>query len=409
MKKSILALILATSSFGALANGVTDGALPIAEFYKGYDIKSIPQDKVQSWPYMTYTSMNLADYMVFGVSQVSAASSPAVLTRATNQFDLGSEFKDGQSYIENLVSTQTKGFIVMQGNKIIADFYDNGYAQGKINNLQSAAKSYVGVIVSQLVDEGKLDLDATVKSYLPGLKGSVIGDATLRQVSVMGSGVEALHDYHTPGSNGYLWEVEYGLQPNGTPIGHFKAIKASKASANPIGEAWDYSDVNTDTLTLIAEKVSGKSYPVLLSELANKIGSHYGSEIVNTSDGTSASAFGINVSAIDFALFHQYIAEGKAGKTYYKTVKDSSMDTLSMSEIGKAISGPNGPLQYGMQSYYLAEHDIIVSFGSFGQFGLSDPQTGASVINQSDWSINANTDKTADTLERSVKILKSLR
>jgi len=155
--------------------------------------------------------------------------------------------------------------------------------------------------------------------------------------------------------------------------------------------------------------VSGKSYPVLLSELANKIGSHYGSEIVNTSDGTSASAFGINVSAIDFALFHQYIAEGKAGKTYYKTVKDSSMDTLSMSEIGKAISGPNGPLQYGMQSYYLAEHDIIVSFGSFGQFGLSDPQTGASVINQSDWSINANTDKTADTLERSVKILKSLR
>ena len=36
----------------------------------------------------------------------------------------------------------------------------------------------------------------------------------------MASGIEALGDYHTPGSNGYIWELEIGLQTKGTPTGH---------------------------------------------------------------------------------------------------------------------------------------------------------------------------------------------
>lgn len=37
--------------------------------------------------------------------------------------------------------------------------------------LQSSSKTYAGIIASKLIDEGKLDPNATVESYLADFKG----------------------------------------------------------------------------------------------------------------------------------------------------------------------------------------------------------------------------------------------
>jgi CubicO group peptidase (beta-lactamase class C family) len=297
----------------------------------------------------------------------------------------------------------------MKGNEIYAEFYDNGFNRGMSNNLQSAAKTFAGVIIGKLADAGKIDLDEKVEHYLPELKGSIIGDATIRQTGNMASGIEALGDYHTPGSNGYIWELEIGLQTKGTPIGHLKAIKNARASGTKRGTKWEYTDQNTDTLGLIAEKVTGKTVPQLLQEIAEEAGYQNASSIAKTSDGTTSPAYGINLSALDYALFHQYIAQGKAGKAFYSTAKDVERDVLAKGPTGEFMAQGAGKVTYGMQTYYLADANILMSMGSFGQLGFSDLETGISVINQQDWSINIDTEKTPDTIARSVAIIKAMR
>jgi CubicO group peptidase (beta-lactamase class C family) len=314
------------------------------------------------------------------------------------------EWKDGQTFIESLVATQVKGFVVMKDNKILAEFYDNGFMVDDANLLQSAAKSFAGVITGQLVDKGLLDPKARVEEYLKDTKGTDIGAATVQQVLDMTSGLPTLLDFHTPGAEGYNFEIEQGMKP-GKPTGHRNAIKSSKAVAKP-GEEWNYSDKNTDTLALLAESVSGKKYPELLSELFDTFGANYDGSIANTSDGTSSPAYGISISARDYALFHQWLAQRKGPKSYYASALDTSKTKFGEDETGKLLGEG---ITYGSQAYYSQEHDVLYSSGSFGQLGYSDMQSGVAVIFLQDWAVNIELDKFFETRDRALHIIRALR
>lgn len=405
MKTSSKAIVLAISFVSTIGMAPAADKVDQAKFYSGFDIRDIPAESFQSWPYYGHASMHIKDFLRFGVHELPASSTPTPL-KASLSLDLATDFKDGQSFRDNLIATNTKGFIVMQNNDVLAEHYDNGYKKGMINNLQSASKSYVGVILGKAVDAGLINLDVKAEQYLPELKGSIIGNATIRNIAIMNSGIEALHDYHTPGSNGYEWEKEIGLQNAGKTIGHLKAIKAAKASKYT--DNWDYSDQNTDTLALILAEVNDKPFHVLLGNLHEEIGGNDIIEIAKTSDGTTSPSFGINTSAVDYALFTQYIAQGKAGTAFYKELADTSNDVLNKTDAGSVLS-VGGAMTYDMQSYTIADKNIIVSLGSFGQLGFSDMTNGITVINQQDWADNIEVEKLIDTIERSVAIIEQLR
>ncbi|MGR5346065.1 serine hydrolase domain-containing protein [Vibrio mediterranei] len=409
MKRTIITIALVVASVTAKADSAFGPSADLSQFFQPFDVNNIPHSQMQTWPYYKHVSMNMADFVTHGVKQINATN-PVTLTQAQQPFDLNREFEKGKSYLDSLQGTQTKGFVVLKGNQIFAEFYDNGYNRGKNNNLQSASKSYAGLIIGQLIDAGKIDPEKTASFYLPELAGSVIGEATIRNIANMASGVQQLGDYHTPGSEGYKWELEIGLQPNGEPIGHFNAIKNATGSGQEQGTKWEYTDQNTDALGLIAEKATGKPFATLLQELADKLGHQDTSSIAKTSDGTTSPAYGINVSALDFALFHQYIAEGKAGEAFYQMATDVDSDLLAKGPKGEFFANSTGyTVTYGAQTFYLPEENILMSVGSFGQLGFSDLETGIAIVNQQDWSINMDQDKGPETIRRSVALIKKLR
>lgn len=414
MKKTLLlsmmlGAIAGPTTLPVSANSAMGTSAPIEQFYQPFEVAKIPLKNMQSWPYYRYVSMNMEDFVSFGVVQIKAAKEPTLLSKATTPIPLNFKLTSGKTLLNSLIETQTKGFVVLKDNKVYSEFYDNGYQEDFTNNLQSASKTFAGVVIAQLADQGLIDLDEKSEFYLPELKGTVIGGATIRNIANMSSGAASLADYHTPGSNGYLWEIEIGLQSNGKPTGHLEAIKQAAPSGNKQGEKWEYTDKNTDALGLIAEKVSGKPFATLLEELFNDVGVHYSSSIAKTSDGTTSPAYGINLTAVDYALFHQYIAQGKAGQSFYEMAKDMERDVLQGSATGELLATSGYKVGYGVQTYYLPEEEILMSFGSFGQIGLSDLKTGISVINQQDWSVNADVDKAPETIARSVEIIKALR
>ena len=375
----------------------------VQEFYKPFSLNDITPENMQSWPYYKYVSAHWDDYSIHGTQIISRSSNPTQLQLGT-QLDMNSEFRDGKTWIESLQATQVKGFVVLKDDQILAEFYDNGFKVNQTNLLQSASKTFAGVVTHQLIADGLLDPEAKVDSYLKDFKGSDVGSATVQQVLDMVSGLPNLLDLHTPGAPGQIWEVEIGLQP-GDPSGHKNAIKTTKAAAEP-GEEWNYSDKNTDLLALLAEEVTNKNYTELISGLFDAFGANYDGSLALTSDGTTSPNYGISITARDYALFHQWIAQGKAPDGYYKSVTDPGKTKFQENEtaqlLGKGIT-------YGSHSYYLQELDIIYSSGSYGQIGYSDMKSGVAVIFLQDWAVNAEIDKYFETRDRAIAVIQYLR
>ena len=376
----------------------------VQDFYKPFTRDDITPENQQKWPYYKHVSAHWDEFALHGTAKISPSKNPAKLKLAQDRLDLNTEYEDGKSFIDSMVDTQVKGFVVLKDNVILAEFYDNGFNVTDTNLLQSAAKTYAAILVHQLVDAGKIKLDAKVETILLDFKGTSIGAATVQQVLDHTSGMPQLLDFQ-PGALGQLMEIEIGLQ-GGKPRGHRALIKETKANKNP-GEAWQYSDMNTDTLGLLAEKASGKKLPELLTDLYGAIGANYEGSIALTSDGTSSPSYGISTSARDYALFHQWIAQGKAPKSYYASVMDTKKSMFSKTNPLAKSTFPG--VEYGSQSYYIAENDVIYSSGSFGEQGYSDLKTGISIVFLSDWAVNWEVAKGNANRARAIAIINHLR
>jgi CubicO group peptidase (beta-lactamase class C family) len=402
---SIVASLLAIPPVQADAPSAFGSGFDVQDFYKPFTLGDITPENQQKWPYYKHVSAHWDEFALHGTAKISPSKNPAELKLAQDRLDLNTEYQGEKSFLDSMVDTQVKGFVVLKDNVILAEFYDNGFNVTNTNLLQSAAKTYAAILVHQLVDAGKIKLDAKVETILPEFKGTSMGVATVQQVLDHTSGMPQLLDFHTPGALGQLWEIEIGLQ-SGKPRGHRALITETKANKKP-GEAWQYSDMNTDTLGLLAEKASGKKIPELLSDLYVTIGANHEGSIALTSDGTCSPSYGISTSARDYALFHQWIAQGKAPKSYYASVTDVKKSKFSKTNPLANSTFPG--VEYGSQSYYIAENDVIYSSGSFGQQGYSDLKTGLSIVFLSDWAVNWEVAKGNANRERAIAIINHLR
>jgi CubicO group peptidase (beta-lactamase class C family) len=94
------------------------------------------------------------------------------------------------AFTEALAPTYTDGIIVLRRGKIVLERYFAEGAAQRPHVAFSVTKSFVGTLAAMLAAEGKLDPEAAVTKYVPELKDSAYGDATVRQVMDMTIGVK---------------------------------------------------------------------------------------------------------------------------------------------------------------------------------------------------------------------------
>ncbi|WP_439661482.1 serine hydrolase domain-containing protein [Lentzea sp. HUAS TT2] len=116
----------------------------------------------------------------------------------------------------------------------------------------SITKTFVSTVTLQLAGEGKIDLDAPVVRYLPGLIDSRI---TVRQVLQHTSG---LFNYTNalPLSPDEFEKIRY---KSWTPQ-ELLALSTSKPLDFEPGTRWSYSNTNYVVVGLLVEKITGKPY-----------------------------------------------------------------------------------------------------------------------------------------------------
>ena len=120
--------------------------------------------------------------------------------------------------------------------------------------LGSCTKPFTAVAVLQLMEAGKVDLDAPISRYLDGLP-SAWNRVTVRELMT-----------HTSGLPNYRLFLDYAYlsDPKYSRPGSVIALLADKPLDFPPGTKYEYSNSNYHLLAQIVEKVSGQTYEEFL-------------------------------------------------------------------------------------------------------------------------------------------------
>ncbi|MFE9929816.1 serine hydrolase domain-containing protein [Streptomyces sp. NPDC005533] len=122
----------------------------------------------------------------------------------------------------------------------------------------SVTKTFTVTALLQLVDQGRVRLDAPVSTYLDGVPGGE--KITLRQLAAMRSG---LYDYTSDPK--FLDSLRADPHRSFTPRQLLDYAFAHPANFAP-GAKWEYSNTNIVLLGLIIEKISGQPLHTFLQQ-----------------------------------------------------------------------------------------------------------------------------------------------
>jgi hypothetical protein len=133
----------------------------------------------------------------------------------------------------------------------------------------SMTKSLTGLLAEILVAEGRLDDTALVATIIPELEGSAFGNATVRQVMDMTTGLSYSEDYADPEADIWIYSRAASPLPKPAgydgPDGYFEYLQTVRPEGEH-GDAFHYKTINTDALGWIISRVSGLEVTELLSE-----------------------------------------------------------------------------------------------------------------------------------------------
>ena len=168
-----------------------------------------------------------------------------------------------------------QAFIVMHKGKVVYERYP-GMKPTDSHVWASTAKPIVGLLLEQLIDEGKIDQNGTYGQYVPDFRGTAWENIRILDIMNMASGLnigETDAARHNPTSiPTRLFLSEFGQPDSITKkIETTRTILKLAAKEIPPGTRFDYSSLNTQALVILVEEVTKKRFSDVADE---KVFSH---------------------------------------------------------------------------------------------------------------------------------------
>ncbi len=218
---------------------------------------------------------------------------------------------------ESLDANYTDGLVVMHKGRIIYDYSFGAYDMTKVHALMSVTKSFVGLLATQMIHEGKIDPKAQVTQYLPELENSGFAGATVQQVLDMTTALDFVENYANPNPTlGMFFTASGFMHPPGYsgPKTNFAALKALTRKGDH-GALFSYRSPHTDVLGYIIARVGGKPlHQQLEDRYWSKLGMEADANMFTDGTGTGIAAGGLSVQLRDLARFGEMLRNnGKVG------------------------------------------------------------------------------------------------
>ena len=220
------------------------------------------------------------------------------------------------TWARSLAANYTDGIVVLHRGRIVYERYFGVLSPERQHVLWSVTKSFTGLLGAMLVAEGALDEHAPAARYVPELEGSGLGDATVRQLLDMTTGIRYSENYADPRAE--IWDHARagGILPR--PAGYqgprsFYDFLRTLAREGAHGEAFAYKTVNTDALGWVIRRATGQSLEALLQErIWRKLGAEQDAYLAVDETGAAFAGGGLNTTLRDLARVGEMMRLGGA-------------------------------------------------------------------------------------------------
>jgi D-alanyl-D-alanine carboxypeptidase len=179
-----------------------------------------------------------------------------------------------ESYIESYA--RAKGFsgtilIQKSGRTVYAKSFGWANRQHKVPNkidtrykVASITKAFTAVLILRLYERGRIDLNKTIRTYLPDYAGEAGDKVTIHQLLNHTSGMANI-DRNLTGAES---AIRNGIPHYQTPLttDELLAKYCSERLVNEPGKVFDYNNADYIALGKIIERVHGKPYEQVLGE-----------------------------------------------------------------------------------------------------------------------------------------------
>jgi CubicO group peptidase (beta-lactamase class C family) len=344
---------------------------------------------------------------------IPAGEGPATPLRPGPDLDLAEitvkRLSGEETPVEDVVAeTHTDALLVLHRGRLLAERYYDGCTPETEHLLMSVSKSIVGCVAGVLADVGRLDPAARVRTYVPEVEGSGYGDATVRDVLDMRTGVLFREAYEDMDAEIRVMERSMGWRPrhDSDPVGAY-AYLATLRQEGPHGGRFTYRSSDTDMLGWVCERASGSRMADLVSELIwQPMGAESPAEITCDAVGTGIHDGGISAVARDVARFGQMLHDhGRVGAR--QVVPGGWLDDAwgRPDDVREAFAvSDNDPVLpggwYRNQFWFVPQGhgEALVCLGIHGQMIYVNRRTGLVGVKLSSWPTPQHTASLVDTL-----------
>ncbi|MFT3725548.1 MAG: serine hydrolase [Hyphomonadaceae bacterium] len=218
------------------------------------------------------------------------------------------------TFAQALDAMFTDGIVILHRGTLVYEAYRGALEPHLPHIAFSVSKSFVGLLAAMLAHEGKINPSAPVSKYLPELGSTAFGDATVRQVMDMTTGVKYSENYTDPNAEVRSYGVAAGFSP--PPPGYTGAdtivsFLATLAKQGEHGQAFAYKTCNTEVLAWIVQRVTDTHLAQLISErLWQKLGVEEDAYVIVDRIGMPACGGGMNFTLRDLARFGEMLRLG---------------------------------------------------------------------------------------------------
>jgi CubicO group peptidase (beta-lactamase class C family) len=218
---------------------------------------------------------------------------------------------DSMSWAQSLDANYTDGILILHRGRIVYERYFGVLTPERQHLAFSVTKSVVATVAALLMEEGALDESATVAHYVPELRSSALGDATIRHLLDMTTGPDYSENYTDPNSG--VWNFSRAGGFLARPPGYsgpesFLDYLNTLTKAYPHGERYAYKTVNTDALAAVLRRITGKSLSDLLHErIFSRLGMEQDAYFTVDPTGAEFAGGGLNLTLRDMARFGEML------------------------------------------------------------------------------------------------------
>ncbi|MFN8394854.1 MAG: serine hydrolase [Bacteroidia bacterium] len=326
------------------------------------------------WRSIRYNVPNVTDYKIWEERKVRRAGQVHGFVDGRQQGiaeldDWGFEpwYKEGMNFEDYMKRTGTVAFLVLKGDTLLKEYYDDKFADTSRFNVFSMTKAYVSTLTGIALHEGKIkSLDQSIGEYLPWCTDSGICKISIRHLLQMTSGLKSNEAYLNPW--GTSSKMYYGDQ--------MQEIMHSLELKHPPGTRYFYQNVNTQLMGMILRRAVGMPLSNYLSE---KIWQPLGMEADagwSLAEGTDdEKAFCcLNARARDFARFGLLVLN--QGNWHGKQLIPREW----LAEVARPDTSQGAYNRYHFNWFLTPEEEDFWAEGLLGQFTYICPRSRMVIV-----------------------------